>query len=178
MSRVQQIREVLLALLTMACAGLLVMYPHVGYAIVVAILCISLIVSGIGRIRYYLTMARYMVGGKSVMYTGIIQCDLGMLTMGVSAIPRQYVMLYLFAIHFFAGLVGVLRAREARSLEASSSWKPALANAVFNVLIAVTCIVFIGSERTAVYIYSAGLAISAFNRVATALRHTEVVYIQ
>lgn len=176
MNKAQRIRDVVLALLTIAGSVAMMLIPDVGYYVMLVFLSISLIVAGLQKIVYYFTMARHMVGGASVFYTGIVLYDLGLLSWSVSNIPAVYIMLYLFAVHFFSGLVSILRAREAKLLDAES-WKIPLASGIADVMVAVLCMVFMGSMRTAVYLYGAGLIYSAILRLVSALRRTDIIYI-
>ncbi len=176
MSKAQRVKEVLLGLLSIAGAALMTLVPDLGYALVALIMCVSLILGGIEKIGYYLTMGRYMVGGRSIFYFGILLLDMGILAGSLSTTPQSLIMIYLLGCHLLDGVVQVMRAREQRGFEAP--WKLTLAQGIANILVAVACILFMGSMNTVVYIYCAGLVYSACLRIASAFRKTAIVYIQ
>lgn len=177
MSWSKRVREVMVALLMLAAAVVMALFPTVGYVLVQLFLSATLVLAGLGRIGYYLTMARHMVGGKVVLYTGIFLLDLGILAGSLTRIPQAYVLVYLLVIHLFDGVVSIMRAREQKGYGAGP-WRLTLAMGVANVLVALVCLVFIRSTDVAVYVFSVGLAYSACLRIATAFRKTAIVYIQ
>ena len=175
MSRARRIREVLFGLISLASAALMMIDTNLGYLLVPFILSIMLVVAGIRKIGYYATMARHMVGGKSVLYLGVLLLDMGIAAGSLSTTPQSFIMLYLLGCHLFSGVILVLRAREQRALEAP--WRLTLAHGIANILVAGACLVFRGSEQMVVYVYSLGLIYSACLRIASAFRRTSIVYI-
>lgn len=177
MSSGQRIKNVLVGVLTFLSGVILVASPDEGLIIATAALCISLFAYGIKSLIFYFSMARHMVGGRIILYLGIIILDLGMFVLTLKDIPRIYVVLYLLVIYAFSGVIDVLRSLEAKKCQAPS-WKLFLVSGVINVAVAVLCIVFIGHGDVIVYIYSAGLIYSAAVRIFSAFRKTAIVYIQ
>lgn len=175
MSKAQRVKEILLGLLSIAGAAIMSLNPDFGYALVVLILCISLVLCGIEKIGYYFTMGRYMVGGRSVLYLGILLLDVGILAGSLSSTPQAFVMAYLLAGHMLDGVVLIMRAREQHGFDAP--WRLTLAQGIANILIGLTCIVFVRSIRLAVYVYCVGLVYSSCLRIASAFRRTSIVYI-
>lgn len=173
----QRVENVLMGLLMILCSVIMVLYPEGGYLFVVLLVSLSLLLSGLRSIVYYFSMARHMVGGRWILYTGVIVFDLGMFTFAVADSPRALVLLYLLGFFAFAGLVDILRGLEARRLEAPS-WKFNTAHGAVNILIAVFCIVFVRSTRVLVDIYCLSMFFSACARIASAFRRTKMVYIQ
>ena len=106
-----------------------------GYAIIAAVLGTSLVVRGTGTLIYYLTMARYMVGGRSVLFKALIYLDLGAFTLSIMDVPHIYVGMYLMGVHGLSGVIQILRGTEAKRLGAPG-WKLSLTHGVVNVLIA------------------------------------------
>ena len=153
-----------------------VLVPGLGYSIVVLILCASLLIYGIRQLIYYFTMARHMVDGKKILYLGILIVDAGLFTLSLSNVPPLYIMLYLIAVYAFAGVMRILRALEEKKM-GSPAFKWTLLNGILHILIAALCAVFIRSADIAVYIYGAGLFISAIMRLVKAFRKNEVLYI-
>ena len=124
-------------------------------------------------------MAKHMVGGKNVLYRGMIFLDLGVLAGNLFEHPAVYSLIYLSLLHLFIGAVSILRANESRKI--GSSWKVKIAYGIANVLIAVivvVCGVVFGQFRAAVIAYGAGLIYSAILRLISAFRRTSIVYIQ
>ena len=177
MSKMGRILNVLFGLLVVLCGALFILDPRDGYKVVISILAISLILYGIRMFWFYCSMARHMVGGRSMLYRAVIMFDLGLFTISISDIPLIYVILYLAGIHLFTGGVDILRANESRRLQAES-WKLQLFQGLVNVILAALCLVFIHSVAVAVAIYGVGLIYSGALRIVQAFRRTAVVYIQ
>ena len=66
---------------------------------------------------------------------------------------------------------------EARRYEAQH-WRLKLINGIVNILLALSCLIFIRSMRVAVYVYCIGLCYSACMRIISAFRKNAIVYIQ
>ncbi len=177
MSAGQRIRECLIGVFMLVLCVLMVFDPESGFAIVVGVLSISLVIVGLRKLFYYFTMARHMVGGKAALYTGIIVLDIGMFAGALNDMPKLYVVLYLLGVHAFAGTIDVLRSMEAKRMSAPS-WRTSMASGAINIAISIVCLAFLRSPRMIVYIYAAGLAWSALVRIAGACRKTAIVYIQ
>ena len=177
MSRFQKIRKILNSLLAFLLAALLAADPEDGYVLVVFILAILLIVSGLNSIIYYIFLARYMVGGKMILYKGTIILDFGIFTLNLSDVSQVYVMIYFIAVYIFAAVVSFLKSMESKKLN-SPSWKYELFFGVSNLAIALLCVFNIGSIKASVYIFCFGLIHSGICNIISALRKTEIVYIQ
>ena len=179
MSKLQRVRNVLAALLMILCSLLLIAYPVEGYQIVALILSLSLLLAGGRALLYYFTMARHMVGGRSILYQGIIILDLGALTYSVSDVPRVYLIFYLLGFHAFTGIISLLRALELRKL-AVPMWRFTMGYGIARMVIAalaVICGLAFQSPRIVVDIYCFGLVYAACVRLSAAFRRTAVVYI-
>ena len=177
MSGGQRIKNVLIGILIILGAVILIAFPEEGIIITASILSLSLFVYGIKTLIYYITMTRHMVGGRIMLYLAVVVLDLGMFTMMLTNIPKMYIALYLVVVYAFSGAIDILRALEAKKYQAPS-WRFSLISGIINVVIAILCIVFIGSTNLIVYLYSAGLIYSAIARIITAFRKTAIVYIQ
>ena len=179
MTKIQRVEKIVGGLLMLACSLLLLLYPETGLYIVALILCASLLVSGIRNLIFYFTMARHMVGGKSMLYRGIIVLDLGIFTLSMVDDVNLYIMLYLLIIHAFSGVMDIMRALEARRY--GGSWRRSLLNGVVNLTIAVlsvVVVVFLHSADDLVFLYAVCLLYSGFVQLASAFRKTAIVYIQ
>nr|WP_316623419.1 DUF308 domain-containing protein [uncultured Ruminococcus sp.] len=177
MSSGQRIKNILIGIAIILGALILIAFPEEGIIITASILSLSLFIYGIKTLIYYITMARHMVGGRIMLYIAVVVLDLGMFTMMLTNIPKIYIALYLLVVYAFAGVVGILRALEAKRYQAPM-WKLSLVSGVVNVIIAILCIIFMGSTKMIVYLYCAGLIYSAIVRIVTAFRETAIVYIQ
>ena len=177
MSSGQRIKNVLIGVLIILGAVILIAFPEEGIIITASILSLSLFVYGIKTLIYYITMTRHMVGGRIMLYLAVVVLDLGMFTMMLTNIPKMYIALYLVVVYAFSGAIDILRALEAKKYQ-TPSWRFSLISGIINVVIAILCIVFIGSTNMIVYLYSAGLIYSAIVRIITAFRKTAIVYIQ
>ncbi len=153
------------------------MYPDDGYMFIIALISIYFTVKGIGTLYYYFTMARFMVGGRSSLYTGIIMFDLGMLTGSLTDVPHYYILVYLIALHAFNGAVEILRVQEARR-SGATSWKLKMTHGIVDIIMALICVIFLKRLNVAVIVYSTGLVYSAIMRIASACRRTKFIYIQ
>ncbi len=152
-------------------------WPEDGYLFVVAVISLSMIVSGVNKILFYITMARFMVGGKYIWYMGFILLQLGFFTSSLDNVPKVYIMIYLIIINAFAGLIDILNAREALKY-GSPAYKKELLKGVINLSMALLCIIFIRYMKAAVFIYCAGLFYSGAVRIHEAFRKKEMVYIK
>jgi len=179
MTKVQRIGNLITAVVMIAFAGLLFVSPVEGLPVVAIVVSISFTVRGLRRLVYYYTMARHMVGGKNVLYRGIILVDAGLFTGALVDDSSYIIILYVAGLHLFSGLIDVLRSREAKALGAS--WRFTLSFGMTDMLLGAAVIVsgfFMHDLSVAVYVYAVGLVYSAMLRVAAAFRRTAIVYIQ
>ena len=180
MTNMQRAKKILAGLIMLLCSGGMIYDPENGLYIVALLLSGSLIAYGIRCLSLYIFMARHMVGGKAILYRGIIILDLGVFTLSMVDNPKFYVIFYLLGIHAFAGVLDILRTLEARRYGAPS-WRRSLLGGVGNIAVAVFAVIvgfFLHSTRDLVYLYAACLFYSACTQIVTAFRKTAIVYIQ
>lgn len=177
MSNFQRVQNVVIGLCMILCAVILLAGEDDGCYLVMLILAFSLIIRGIAELIYYVTMARHMVGGKLILFIGVVLVDFGIFTISLADESKVVVVLYLIGFHAFAGLVNLLRAREARRHK-SSAWRINMAQGVTSLLILAASLIFARDEGVLVLLYCAGMVYSAFLRIYSAFRRTAVVYIQ
>ena len=180
MSRSRRVIDVLFGIL-MFLAGLSFFFSGVEASVTVMLVLIQfgMTVRGLRTLYYYLTMARYMVGGKNVLYRSFILLDLGVLAGSLVGHEMVYAVLYLASLHVFSGAVAIFRARESRSYGAR--WRLKMVYGVTNVLLAAAVVigaVVFRQPLVTTYVYGAGLIYSAALRIASAFRRTSIVYIQ
>lgn len=178
MSSIQRIRGVLSGILMILLSVVIIVFPaDLSFEIIAVILSVSLIALGIRELVFFFQLARHMVGGRSLFYLGVVILDLGIFTSTLTDIPNTYLMLYIVATHGFCGVIGILRALEAKRLD-SPSWKFDVSRGGVDLLVAILCVVFLKQIAVLVCIYGGGLLYSGITRIISSLRKTEIVYIQ
>ncbi len=173
----QRIRNVCIGILTLLCAIILITEPTDAYTFVIGVLALGLTFTGIKYLAYYFSMARHMVGGKMILFRGVIMLDFALLTGSLADVPKIYILLYLVAIHAFSGVVEVLRAMEAKRT-VGGPWKMKFSQGVVDFLIALSCFVFIRNTNTTVIIFGIGLMYSSIMRIIGAFRRTTFILIE
>lgn len=179
MTNMQRVKKILLALVMLLGAYIMVVWPEDGYYIVALIVSFSLIGYGLRSLIYYFTMTRFMVGGKSTLFFGIIVLDFGIFVLTTADDPKFFIVIYLLGLHAFSGVMSVMRALEARRFGAPA-WKWIFADGLANLLIAVLAVIagaFLRSVVDLSYLYAACLFYSACFQILSALRKTAIVYI-
>ncbi|MBO6159415.1 MAG: hypothetical protein J6P72_09215 [Firmicutes bacterium] len=176
MTKLQRFQSILASLFQLLFAVLILFFSDLGYGIITALISFSLLLSAIREFRYYFSMARYMVGGKRMLYRALIMTDLAFLSLSIAQIPTIYIQIYLVAIFGFSGFVDLMRALEARR-GGASSWKLNAFHSAFNLLMAILCLCFIRFGRVTEILYVISLVNSAILRLITAFRRTAIIYI-
>jgi hypothetical protein len=180
MTDMQRVKKVLLALLMILCSVIMVVYPEDGFYIVAVIVSVSLIAYGLRTLLYYFTMARHMVGGKAILYIGIIVFDLGIFVFTTVDDPKLFIVIYLLGVHGFSGVMGVLRSFEAKQY-ASPAWRWLFIDGAANLAVAILAVIaglFLHSTADLSYLYAASMFYSACAQIVAAFRKTAIVYIQ
>lgn len=177
MTRWQRIREIAIAVVTVVFAILMLRQPAAARKVIVLIIGISMLIAAVRKLLYFFTMARYSVGGKSILYQGFILLDVALFTINVADVPGRYIMIYLIAGYVFYGAIDVMRALEIRKSD-SGSWRFKMFMGLLNIAIAVICATQLESEQMTVCIYCAGMMISAVGRIINACRRSAVLYVQ
>ena len=177
MSRFNRISNIVAGVVLIAMAAVISFSPEEGYLWIIMIIGATLIFSAVKDMWFFITMARFMVGGKFILYRSIILLQFGFFTWSLNDVPKVYVILYLAIVHAFTGLVDILDARESIMYKAPD-YKKELFEGCFNLVIAVLCLIFIKYIRTAVWIYSSGLVWSGRVRIKKAVEKQEMVYIK
>ena len=176
MTKMQRVRAVLGGLVTLFCCAVLLYAREDGYRLIIAIVGLGLVLRGAKFLIQYFSLGRHMVGGRRILFYGIIALDLGLFAYAISDLPPVYLMLYLLVGHLFSGVVDVLRALEVKRME-SGRWRLNLANGIANILLALACLFCLRSVELLVYIYTAGLAYTACLRIASGFRKSAIIHI-
>ena len=177
MTKFQRFGAVFSGLMSILFAVLIIVYSKDSYPIILLILSLGFVISGINMLTYYFTMAINMVGGKRILYRGVLFVDFAIMTASLTDVPKYYVLMYLAVIHGFSGLVEILRVRETRSFGAKN-WKLKFFHGAMNITMALACIIFARKTNTASLIYGIGLFYSGIIRIISAFRKSTFVYIQ
>lgn len=175
MSSFQRIQIIVIGLITIGIAISMMALPDQGYGLAAMIISISFAFSGLRAMIYYFTMARFMVGGKRILFRGLILLDLGLFTFTLVDNSKVYVILYLVIIHAISGAISIVKSLQER--KEGASWKMSRVSGTVNLLMALFCIIFIGSTDMIVYIFGAGLLYDGVMRIYSIFRRTEIVYV-
>lgn len=179
MTKFERIGTFAAGLVTVLCCIILIVLRGKGYAVLLYILGLSLIITGIRSLVYFFFMARHMVGGKMILFIGIVYLDFGMFTLTLRDEPLVYVVLYLLGFYAFSGLVDILRARE--SYRISGHWKYTMSMGIAHVVIAgaaLFCGIVLRSPLLLVRLYCLGLLYSGIGQIIQSLQTTTIAYIQ
>lgn len=177
MSRFRRIANVLTGILLILFSLLFVILDKTdAIEIIIWILCVTLLIHGLKELLFYLTLARCMVGGRSVLYRAVISIDMGLFALSLSNVSIIYIMLYLAGLHLLSGAADILRAVDALRIHADS-WRIQFLQGAVNTAMALLCLVFIRSISIAVTIYAIGLGYAGLMRIVRAMQKTEIVYI-
>ena len=177
MTRIEKIRETIYSLAMIFTSIILLTMGTDGYLVIIAILGLSLVVRGLKRILFFFIMARNMVGGKAILYRGVLIFDMGLFAESLIDVPVIYIMLYVLGFHIFTGFVKILRSLEGRKY-GSSNWIIILGHGIIDIVIAFDCILHLQSSRHVIIVYSIWLIYSAIVKMGGVFRKQEIVYIQ
>ncbi len=176
MTKVQRIRSILVGVLLLLLAFILLAIPEGGIVIVVLLLGMVILVDGLRYLFYYLFMARHMVGGKALLYRGIIMMDLGIFAPTLALSMPVMMLMYLLFLYGLSGVINILRGREARKMGAPL-WKKSIFQGMVNLTLVIIGTIFLREPQTVIYVYSAGLIFSGIDGIVSAFRRTAIVYI-
>lgn len=140
-----------------------------GISLIMVFISFWLIVYGIRMLNFYSRMARYMVGGKTILILGFVVLDLGLFALSLWDVHSTFIIIYLLGAYAFSGAVDVMRAFEQRKYE--SAWKWKLATGFIEISVALMALVggvFFRSSTVVVLIFSLGVAYSAVARIVDA----------
>ncbi len=177
MTKLQRLNSFMTGVLMLAFCGLLIYDPKNNLVFMTFVISIVLIVEALMMLWYYFTMAKLMVGGKKILYQGVVFLDLALFTLSLSDVPLIYIILYLIAINAVAGTIDMALAVNAHQAGAPS-WKLRFSAGFIELFMALLCLANLHSVRIVVFVYVASLSYTAIVKIVSAFRKTEVVYIQ
>ena len=179
MTLMQRIRKILGALFMIFCARVVLFSGEDGFLLIALIICLTLMFNGLRSLYFYFTMARHMVDGRGSLYIGLILLDLGIFTLTIMNDPSVFIILYILAVNAFTGTIDILRALEARKMQAPS-WRWNLLSGVISILFALAAVIcgFVFKDmKVLLIIYVIGMLWTAATKLVSAFRTTAIVYI-
>ena len=177
MTRFRRLQTVLTGLLLLGNAVYLFLNPDEGYRLLVLCLSLSLTLYGVHTLLYYFVMARFTVGGKSLLYRGFLVLEAGLFSLMAVDIPRLYIVIYLAGANLVSGGICIADALRSRK-EHGASRKLKLAEGAVSIAVAVICVLFRNRNDILTYVYCLELLYAAGTRFCSAFRRNAIVYIQ
>ena len=177
MSTFQRIEYILAGLVRILFGIFMIYNPFKSYIPIAWILVAAMILTGLRNLVYYVLMARHMVGGKMILFIGMLFMDFGIFSYTLVDRPRLFLISYLIVSHFFWGSLNIAKAvGEKRSL--SPTWRRDCLQGIIHLLIVAAAIRFFSSIRMLVILFCAGIIYSGIIHIVSALRRTAILYIQ
>lgn len=175
MNLFKRIISILWAIASIIVAYFMIEEPDIGYIFVLIFLSLRLIIAGIKYLIYYFSMAKNMVGGKSILYKGVIILNFGFFTLTLFNLPHTFILLYLLGSCLFLGFISIMRAREMKKQD--SPWQLKFSTGIIYILLAIIGFACISSANIAVYIYCIGLILGSIDRIISLFKKTAIVYV-
>ena len=176
MTKLQRIGNLVLGLLMIGGGIFLLLQPKEGLTIVAAVLALALLLYGVGKLVYYIRMARHMTGGLAVLFIAVIAIDVAVFAGSSIDNPKLAIALYLVAYNATTGILSIARGIESKLF--GSPWVMNVVLGLANLALAVLCIAFFNSDETIIWVFCLGLFYNAGVRLVSAFKPTEIIYIQ
>lgn len=176
MTSFQRIKNIALSALMIACCVVLLLNPKDGVVIVTVVLGVAIMLYGLRKLVYYITMARHMAGGLSLLFIAVVAIDVGSFALFVVEDPHIAIVLYLVVYNVYTGVLSIARGVEAKLM--GSRWVHRVVHGLVNIALALLCVAFSASDQIVIYIFCIGLFYSAVTRLISAFKPTEIIYIQ
>ena len=180
MSKGKRVASFLSGIMMILLSILMFYFPELGMLIIVFIISFTLLGYGTRLLTHYSTLSRHMVGGKVILYLGMVIFNLGILTLTAASVGKLPVFIYLFILFIFTGALDVMKAFEEKKNKARFwFWRLlfGLLSVTLGILSVISCFVLKSSEGLN-YLFCTVLVYSGFVRIIKAFRKTAVVYIQ
>ena len=166
MSTLQRIEYSLAGLVRILFGIFMIYKPFESYVPIARILVAGLVLLGLRNLLYYVLMARHMVGGKMILFIGMLFMDFGIFSYSLVERPKLFLISYLI----------VKAVVEKRNL--TPTWRRDCMQGILHLLIMAAAIRYFSSIRRLVILFCAGIIYSGTIHITAALRSTAVVYIQ
>ena len=177
MTRFQRFENIIIGLVMLLSGIVMTVDPEDGFPFIAMLLVLSMLFTGIRTLAFYFSMARFMVGGRSILFAGVFILDFSLYAASLTDEPRVFILVYLVMFHAFYGVVNLLKGILERRTGVAS-WRTGILQGTGNLIILMASILFLRSEKILVWIYCAGLFYTAAVRIITGFRRTDMVYIQ
>jgi uncharacterized membrane protein HdeD (DUF308 family) len=175
MTKWQKLRNILLAASMILIGVAMLVFGEKTYMGIIGIFSLTLEIMGLRMLWFYFRMARHMVGGRNILFRGILFFDFGIFTGSLVWVPKGYILVYLAGTLAFSGVVNIIGASEAKRIE--SAWKFKTFQGVVKILFAIICLIFMRSEVRVVDICAIGFILSAVMSIANTFRRQQVITI-
>ncbi len=177
MNKTQKIENFVIGLFMLATAMVIMLVPEIGYMIAGFMMGCGIIIYGAKSIIYYLFMARHMVGGRKILFNGIVITDFGIVALLLINQPQRILMFYLIVIYMLYGIINILRARDIKK-QGGKNWIRKFTLGLIDVCVGVLCFVFINSTNLVVIFYGIALLLYALAKIGSVFEKTEMIYIK
>ena len=180
MTKVRKIGTIGISLLTIIVGILILIMGIDGFQYMILLISISFIISGLHQLFYYVTMARKMVGGKSILVRGLLTLDIGVFFLTKMDNPVSFIILYILGYHLLAGVVDVLKVLENRRMGVSI-WGFNLFYGIANIAFAIICLICIlgiGNVILVTYLYGLWLLFTAVIKIVSVYKEQSAVIIE
>lgn len=180
MTRFQKIESLLIGLFMIAYVCLIIYlynaFPDMAIIAILYGLTAVMAYNAVKRLIYYFTMARHMVGGRGVMYRGILYLDLAGFILTLQFLPTTYMMIYLVFLLGFRGAIDIFGAVDSHRIGAH--WKLKFINGAIALFFCFYALFVLQNRTAVVYIYCLSLLSDAIIRIFNSLRVDPVVTFQ
>ncbi|MCR4923097.1 MAG: hypothetical protein K5931_03730 [Lachnospiraceae bacterium] len=176
MSRGNKIFNIIFGILIIFLAAFTLIFPEAGYDSMLFAIEIVLLVYGGKLIIFYLTLARYKVGGVAIFYKGVLYFNTGLFLVFLEDLPKIYAMPYLVIMLLISGVKDVLKSSSSRKLELNRWLFQMLLGAV-KIIICLLCLFYMKSPRIMSLLLSWGVLHEGFERISRGFRKNKLMHI-
>ena len=178
MTKIKRIKTVIAGLLTILMAFLLILLPE-AMPVIVFFIGVYLLMFGIHLLGFYSKLARYMVGGKFIMYFGFIMLNLGVFTITMADKHKAIVILYLLILLGVAGGVDVFRGIEEKR-NADKLWFTKFAWGITEIILAILPVVYgfrsDGGEKVVIVVFALVLIYKGVWKIVDGFKKSAIIY--
>lgn len=175
MTKTQKILNILSGLFMILLGGLIITGGEKMYLVILLIVLVLLFINGVRQIIYYFTMACNMVGGRKILYNGMLSLIISLSIFAMDEMPSQVFMIYLIGMLGFSGIVDVFNAVEARRIK--GRWKLKMITGIVTILFAAACFLFLNKPSVVVFIYGGTMIYNGIMKIVSAVRPNELISI-
>lgn len=177
MNKLNRTLNIFKGLVTLA-IGLVILLVDTSLGYVVACLIIGIFITckGIGKLIYFFSSARHMVGGRIIFINSVVYIDLGLVSIFVLLETPALAMAYLVCVFMLDGVIDITRCVELKKND-SKKWILKLIKGLITILIGIVCIVSSQSIDVALLIFGIGWIVLAVEDFIAAFSKSAIQYI-